>query len=215
MVLMTVYVAPPLVGGPDTYTIIQNPTAAQQAQMKAEGYPSFATLAQAEAFVKSKNGQFTLSTNPLKAIIQLATGNATASGQSKSAVSDLAAGSSSTCVIKIPYLNACILTKTEARAMIAGLIIGASGIVMFVGLALLTASALEKTGAGHAAGGALEVAGASLAVVPGLEGAGLAVGAAGSAARRSGSRSGAAQSLQRRRTARTQRQQAGQDNDGV
>ena len=86
---MTVWVQPPVVGGADTYTIISNPSASVQATLKSEGYPSFPTLAAAEAFVKARNGSFTLSTNPLKAAAQLATGNDTAAGQSQSTASDL------------------------------------------------------------------------------------------------------------------------------
>jgi hypothetical protein len=86
---MTVWVQPPAVGGADTYTIVSNPSASEQATLRKDGYPSFATQAEAEAFVKARNGSFTLSTNPVKAIVQAATGNATAADQSKSAITDV------------------------------------------------------------------------------------------------------------------------------
>lgn len=142
------------------------------------------------------------------------TAGITASRIASTAASEATGGSggngtaTSTCLIKIPVVNACILSKTQARALIGGAIIGLSGVVVIVGLALITAEAMEKTGAGNAAGKTLETAGASLAFIPGGEAAGLALGAAGATARRAGSTSGARQSLERRRAARTQRQRS-------
>lgn len=112
--------------------------------------------------------------------------------------------SSTSCLITLPVLGGCLLTKTNVRAMVAGAGIVVFGVVGIVGLLILVAQAAQKTGAGHAAGGALETAGAALAVVPGAEGAGLALGAAGGAARRAGSgSSGAAASLSARRARRS------------
>jgi hypothetical protein len=112
------------------------------------------------------------------------------------------AASTTSCLITLPVLGGCILTKTNVRAMAAGAGLVLFGAVGIVGLLILAAQAAQKTGAGHAAGGALETAGAAMAFVPGLEGAGLAVGATGAAARRAGSSSGARQSLDRRAAAR-------------
>ena len=126
-------------------------------------------------------------------------------GAAESAASGGAGTSGGTaCLISLPVVG-CVLTKTQARALIAGILIGVSGIVGIVGLALLAIEASEKTGVGHAAGSALEVAGAGLAFVPGLEGAGLAVGAVGAGAKRAGSRSGASESLAQRRRGREYR----------
>lgn len=83
-----------------------------------------------------------------------------AAQDAKNAVNGGSPGSASTCVIKIPYLNACILSKTQARALIAGTIIGVSAVTVIVGLALITVDAMERTGAGKAAGKALETASA-------------------------------------------------------
>ena len=130
------------------------------------------------------------------------------SGAASDAKNAVTGGSSSssggTCLWTLPVVG-CVMTKTEARALIAGLIIGGSGVVALLGLILLTADGFRQTGVGHAAGTAAETAGAALAFVPGAEGAGLAIGAAGAAAKRTSSSSGASQSLQRRRTARVQR----------
>jgi len=112
--------------------------------------------------------------------------------------------STNACLINIPVAG-CVLTKTQGRAMIAGVIIGASGLIGLIGLMLIVAEGFRQTGAAHAAGGALETTGAALAFVPGAEGAGLALGATGSAAKRAGSSSGASSSLQRRRGERAAR----------
>jgi hypothetical protein len=117
-------------------------------------------------------------------------------------------GSTNPCLLSIPVLGGCALTKTEARAMIAGLIIGASGLIGLIGVMLIVAEGFRKSGAAHAAGGALETVGAATAFVPGLEGAGIALGATGAAARRAGSSSGASQSIQRRQDERESRRVA-------
>jgi len=144
-------------------------------------------------------------TAPVKAAVN---GAKTAAGAAKNAITGggSSKGNGSCCLINIPVVG-CVLTKTQARAMIAGIIIGGSTLVAFVGFALLAVEAMERSGAGQAAGKSLETVGAGLAFVPGLEPAGLAVGAAGSAARRGSS--SASSSLARRRTARAQRQQSG------
>jgi len=105
---------------------------------------------------------------------------------------------SSCCLLNVPYLNACLFTRTEARALIGGLLVGAAGILTIVGLSLLVVEGFQRTGAGNAAGRSLETVGAGLAFIPGAEAAGIAVGGAGAAARRAGSSSGARRSLDRR-----------------
>jgi hypothetical protein len=132
-----------------------------------------------------------------------------AKSAAKAAVNAVAPSTASTnaCLINIPVAG-CVLTKTQGRAMIAGLIIGASGLVGLIGVMLIVAEGFRKTGAAHAAGGALETAGAATAFVPGLEGAGIALGATGAAARRAGSSSGASQSIQRRQGERESRRVA-------
>jgi hypothetical protein len=111
------------------------------------------------------------------------------------------------CLLKFPGIagvgSFCILSKSEARALVSGLLLVGAAVVTLVGLASLFVVGFEKSGAGSAAGGVLETAGAGLAVVPGAEGAGLALGAAGAGARRAGSSSGSRQSLERRRSARS------------
>lgn len=67
-----------------------------------------------------------------------------------------AAGGSSPCLVKIPVTGGCLLSKTQARAIIAGMIIGLSAVVGIVGLALITVDAMERTGAGKAAGKTLD-----------------------------------------------------------
>jgi len=162
--------------------------------------PGSATSAQAAAAAKA---EFPNGTPPTTAGITPKRVLSNAASEAAQAVTG--SGSSGTCLWNLPVVG-CAMTKTEARALIAGLIIGGSAVVGLIGLMLLVAEGFQRSGAGHAAGGALETAGAALAVVPGAEGAGLALGAAGSAARRAGSSSGASQSLRQRRQAREQRQ---------
>jgi hypothetical protein len=122
-------------------------------------------------------------------------------------------GPASPCLIQIsgpsvPVLGslgqACLLSKSEARAIIGGALMVGSAFAALVGLLIVAAAGFRESGAGRAAGGALEGAGAALAFVPGAQGAGLAVGAAGATARRAGSSGAASASLQRRRAARSQ-----------
>jgi hypothetical protein len=100
--------------------------------------------------------------------------------------------------LSLPLVGSfCILTKTEARAMIAGLILGAAGLLGLVGIALVVVEGFERSGAGQAAGKALETTGGILAFVPGAEPAGLALAGAGRVAR-----SNPRQSVQQRRQRR-------------
>ena len=156
-------------------------------------------------------------------------GGLAASGGSGAAGTTAAAGgsgsgSSSACLIgingpSIPVLgsvNLCFVTRSQARAILGGMLLAGSAFGALVGLLILAAAGFRQTGAAHAAGGALEGTGAAIAFVPGLEGAGLAVGAAGATARRAGSQGAGRRSLDRRQArraaaaseaARTQRQE--------
>jgi len=118
--------------------------------------------------------------------------------------------------LSLPVVGSfCVLTKTEARAMIAGLILGMSGVVGIIGLGLIVVEGFASTGAGQAAGKTLERVGGGLALVPGAEAAGVLVAGAGSAARRGGPRApqrrqqrAAADQGRAREIAREERQRA-------
>jgi hypothetical protein len=51
--------------------------------------------------------------------------------------------------------SVCVLSKTQARAIIAGACIGVGGVVVLVGLMLIVAEGFRSTGAGAAAGRAV------------------------------------------------------------
>lgn len=118
-------------------------------------------------------------------------------GSSTAQTTSATQGNPSTCVILVPNPvsgipligdlitsgGICLFTKTEARALIGGLILAAGCTTTVVGLAVLMASALSHTKAGQAAGRVAEGAGAGLALVPGMELAGGAIAAAGHAAK--------------------------------
>jgi hypothetical protein len=98
----------------------------------------------------------------------------------------------------------CILTKTEARALIGGVALAAGGVTTLIGVSILIVSAFGHTKAGQSAaklgGGLAEGVGAGLAFVPGAEAAGAAVAAGGSAIkRRQGAAGKVAQSTKKRR----------------
>jgi hypothetical protein len=83
---------PPVVGGPDTYTLVEATTQAQYDQYHSLGYPEFNTQAAAQSFINTRNNSLTLSPNPASAAVQAATGNDTAAGQSKGILGDITAG---------------------------------------------------------------------------------------------------------------------------
>ena len=97
-----------------------------------------------------------------------------------------AAASASGCVISVPLVGTCLFTKTEARALIGGLILAAGGVTCFIGLSVLVVSAFSHTAAGRAAGkavgGAAEAGGAAAALA-GFPEIGAPIAAAGSAVR--------------------------------
>lgn len=159
------------------------------------GWHQYASQADMLAAIKA-NGWPAPNNNPSNPI------GKTVVGSAESAVKAVAAPGDC-CLIKVPVLGACIFTRTDARALMGGLVIGAGGLLTIVGLALLMVEGFQRSGAGAAAGRSLETVGAGLAFVPGLEGAGLAVGATGAATKRAGSTAGASGSLRRRQTERT------------
>lgn len=122
-------------------------------------------------------------------------------------------GNPSTCVVLVPNpvsgipligdlissAGICLFTKTEARALIGGLILAAGAGATIVGLSILMVSALGHTKAGQAAGKVAEGAGAGLALVPGMELAGGAIAAAGHAAKGKGGSSKVTRQVKTRR----------------
>jgi hypothetical protein len=80
----------------------------------------------------------------------------------------------------------CLFTKTEARALIGGVILAAGASATLVGLAILVVSGFSHTKAGQAAGravgGAAEITGAGLALA-GMPEVGAPIAAAGGAVR--------------------------------
>jgi hypothetical protein len=107
----------------------------------------------------------------------------------------------------------CLFNRSQARALIGGLLLGTGTLTLFVGTAILVASAFKgnKTaqGAGHGAGTVMEAAGAGLALIPGAEAAGAGVAASGAALRRGGKAGRAGNAAQ----ARKSRRQAGARED--
>ena len=118
-------------------------------------------------------------------------------GGSGSSSSSSTSAQTSTCLISAPSVlgfgGGCLFSKTNARAIIGGLVFGAGGLTAFAGLAILTASAFSHTKAGQAAGKAagsvLEGAGA-VAAAAGAPEIGAPVAAAGSGLKRSPGRAG-------------------------
>jgi hypothetical protein len=126
-------------------------------------------------------------------------------GSSTAQTTSATQGNPSTCVILVPNPvsgipligdlitsgGICLFTKTEARALIGGLILAAGCTTTVVGLAVLMASALSHTKAGQAAGkvagGAAEVGGAALALGGAPEFGAMLAGAGHSVRSRAGS----------------------------
>jgi hypothetical protein len=110
----------------------------------------------------------------------------------------------------------CLFTRTEARALIGGMILTAGSGIMLVGLGVLVAAGFARSGAGKAAGravgGAAELAGAGAAVLGAPE-IGAPIAAAGAGVRKASQKSGgtaAAGSYARRARTRS-RQNAAED----
>lgn len=109
----------------------------------------------------------------------------------------------------------CLFTRTEARALIGGMILTAGSGIMLVGLAVLVASGFAKSGAGKAAGravgGAAELAGGAAAVLGAPE-IGAPIAAAGAGVRKASKGGGAAAAGSYAKRARTRsRQNAAED----
>lgn len=83
----------------------------------------------------------------------------------------------------------CFFTKTEARALIGGLLLASGGLITFVGLGVLVAGAFGKPGgsAGKAVSSAVEMGGAAAAAL-GFPEIGAPLAAAGASAKKGPSR---------------------------
>ena len=105
----------------------------------------------------------------------------------------LTAASSPGCLLGIPSVDlkvtsiggGCIVTKSEGRAVIGGLLLVSGAVVLGVGALVLVAIGLKHSGAGKAAGRAFEIGGV-VATVAGVPEAGVPLAAAGAAVRRQG-----------------------------
>lgn len=94
-------VIPPALGGmfgssnaTSTYTVV-GPFAAGSAEYNTvvkDGGRIFSLKSQAQSFANTQNNQFALSTNPAKAALQLASGNATQAGQGTPATQEIPGG---------------------------------------------------------------------------------------------------------------------------
>jgi hypothetical protein len=112
-------------------------------------------------------------------------------GSSQTQTQDTGSAQTSTCLIAMPSIlftgGGCAFSKTNARALIGGLLLASGGVVGFVGLGVLVAGAFANTKAGQAAGKAVgstaELAGAGVALIPGAEAAGAGIAAAGKGAK--------------------------------
>lgn len=117
------------------------------------------------------------------------TGNWPAGGKGFSGAGGGSGGGSSSgsrCLVNgpsIPFLGStgCLLSASQARAVVGAGLIAAAIPVGLVGFVVLAAFTFRKTGAGGAIGKTAEAVGGAIAVIPGAEPAGLAVAAAGSA----------------------------------
>jgi Lysozyme like domain len=112
-------------------------------------------------------------------------------GAADTSASGTGTAQTSTCLIAMPSIlfsgGGCVFSKTNARALIGGLMLAAGGVVGFVGLGVLVAGAFSQTKAGQAAGKAVgstaEFAGAGVSFIPGAEAAGAGIAAAGKGAK--------------------------------
>lgn len=110
----------------------------------------------------------------------------------------------------IPHTSVCVLSKSQARWVLGGLLIGTGTIIALVGVALILRSVASAAGAGAGtAGKAAGAAGEMIALFPPAEAAGVAMSAAGgkinrTAQRRAGARQQA--TSERRATVSEQRE---------
>lgn len=85
--------------------------------------------------------------------------NVPASAAGTAATATLTAATTAMCVLMVPSIDlkvttvggGCLITKSEARALIGGLLMLAGGTVFAVGVLIVAASAFESSGAGRAA----------------------------------------------------------------
>jgi tail lysozyme len=110
--------------------------------------------------------------------------------------------------LNIPLIggNVCLLTKSEARALIGAGILLAGGMLGLATVAVLAATVGVK--AAGPVGAAAEGVGGAVALIPGAEPAGLAIAGAGAAAKKAGK--GQAAGVARRRQARQAREERAQ-----
>ena len=108
--------------------------------------------------------------------------------------------------------SACLLTKSEARAITGVALLIPAGIIGLVAVGLLAAAGFRLSGAADKAGRLVEGIGSGVAVVPGGQAAGQGLRAGGAAVRGQGrtaaSRAGGAVRTQRRQKAATARKTA-------
>lgn len=91
----------------------------------------------------------------------------------------------------------CLFHKSEARALIGGLMLAGGAAAFLVGTALLAAFGLRTTGAAKGVGNAMEATGAAVSLVPGAQAAGAGIAGAGSRVKKAG-QEGAARRAQGR-----------------
>ena len=129
-------------------------------------------------------------------------------GAGSTSTATLTAASSPGCLLGIPSVDlkvtsiggGCIVTKSEGRAVIGGLLLVSGAVVLGVGALVLVALGFKHAGAGKVAGRALEVGGAATAVL-GVPEAGVPLAAAGASVRSQGaSRAATGAALRRGRS---------------
>jgi hypothetical protein len=90
-------------------------------------------------------------------------------------------GPGSQCLISVPIVGGCLLSTSQARALIGGLMFAPAAGFTIIGAVVLAAFAFRRSGAGTAVGHSAEAVGGAVALIPGGEAAGAAIAAAGSA----------------------------------
>jgi hypothetical protein len=119
-------------------------------------------------------------------------------GQGNPANPDVSGNSNSPCLIASPKLpvvgsvgGGCLFSKTNARALIGGAIVGAGGLLFIGGAVILVAAGFNKSGA-------LDKAATAAAVIPGGQIAAAGLRAAGSTSRGRSGRPGGRAASERR-----------------
>lgn len=127
----------------------------------------FTSEAAATAYATSQGGGVNVSNSP-------ATAAANAVGAAGQAIAGTTGTATAACAVSVPVVG-CLLTKTQARALIGGLIIAGSAVAGIIGVMLLAAEGFRSSGAGAALGRT----GSTLGKVPGLGGTGAALKSVG------------------------------------